>query len=93
MAHLDMHVFLCRGDNYGCLVHDHQSGATAAIDAPDAPAIERELKKKGWQLTHVFTTHHHHDHVEGNLELKEHFGCRIIGPEAEKDRIPVSAKP
>ena len=88
MAHLDMHVFMCGGDNYGCLVHDHKSGATAAIDAPNAAAIEHELRKKGWQLTHIFTTHHHGDHVEGNLHLKEVFGCKIIGPAMEADRIP-----
>jgi hydroxyacylglutathione hydrolase len=88
MSHLDMHVFICRQDNYGCLVHDHTSGATASIDTPDAQAIEGELKKRGWQLTHIFTTHHHGDHVEGNLALKEQFACKIVGPESEADRIP-----
>jgi hydroxyacylglutathione hydrolase len=88
MSHLEMHQFICKSDNYGLLVHDHQSGATAAVDAPDAAAIERELKKRGWQLTHIFTTHHHADHVEGNLALKEQFGCTIIGPAGEADRIP-----
>jgi hydroxyacylglutathione hydrolase len=83
-----MHVFICREDNYGCLVHDHRTGATASIDAPHAEAIEIELKKKGWQLTHIFTTHHHGDHVEGNLALKEQFGCRIVGPAAEAAGIP-----
>ncbi len=88
MAHLEMHQFICREDNYGLLVHDHKSGATASIDAPDAAEIERQLKKRGWQLTHIFTTHHHGDHVEGNEALKEQFGCVIVGPKAEADRIP-----
>jgi hydroxyacylglutathione hydrolase len=88
MSHLDMHQFMCRSDNYGVLVHDHRTGATAAIDAPDAAVIERELQKRGWQLTHIWTTHHHEDHVAGNLALKEQFGCQIMGPAAEADRIP-----
>ncbi len=88
MSHLEMHQFICRSDNYGLLVHDHQSGATASIDAPDATAIETELKKRGWQLTHIFNTHHHADHVEGNLALKERFGCVIYGPKAEAGKIP-----
>ncbi len=88
MSHLDVHQFICRDDNCGVLVHDTVTGTTISIDAPDARAIADNLKKRGWQLTHILTTHHHIDHVEGNLELKEHFGCRIIGPEAEKDRIP-----
>ena len=88
MSNLNVHQFICRRDNYGILVHDSRTGPTMSIDAPDAAAIADNLKKRGWQLTHILTTHHHPDHVEGNLELKEVFGCRIIGPEAEKDRIP-----
>jgi hydroxyacylglutathione hydrolase len=88
MSHLDMHQFICRSDNYGVIVHDHRTGATASIDAPDAAAIEKELKRKGWQLTHILTTHHHGDHVEGNLALKELYGCRIIGPKREAEKIP-----
>ena len=93
MSHLDMHVFICREDNYGVLVHDNKSGATVAIDAPEAAAIERELTRKGWQLTHIFATHHHFDHVEGNLHLKDVFGCAIIGPAGEADKIPGIGKP
>ena len=33
------HQFPCRSDNYGVLVHDSSTGATAAIDAPDAGAV------------------------------------------------------
>jgi hydroxyacylglutathione hydrolase len=63
-----------------------------SIDAPDASAIEQELKKRGWQLTHIFNTHHHGDHVEGNLALKEQFGCIIYGPKGEADKIPGISK-
>lgn len=88
MTHIDMRTFLCRQDNFGLLLHDHRSGATAAIDAPDADAIEKELRKQGRQLTHIFVTHHHGDHVAGILQLKELFGCKVIGPRAEADKIP-----
>jgi hydroxyacylglutathione hydrolase len=88
MANLVLHQFICRSDNYGVLVHDSRSGTTISIDAPDAAPISDNLKKRGWQLTHILTTHHHEDHVAGNLELKDHFGCTIIGPEKEKDKIP-----
>jgi hydroxyacylglutathione hydrolase len=88
MSHLEIHQFICRDDNYGVLVHDTVTGTTISIDAPDATAVSDNLKKRGWQLTHILTTHHHIDHVEGNLELKEAYGCRIIGPAAEQDRIP-----
>jgi hydroxyacylglutathione hydrolase len=88
MANLELYQFICRSDNYGLLVHDSSSGTTLSIDAPDAASITDNLKRRGWQLTHILTTHHHEDHVAGNLELKEHFGCTIIGPEKEKEKIP-----
>jgi hydroxyacylglutathione hydrolase len=88
MTHIDMRQFMCLSDNYGLIIHDSVTGATASIDAPDADAVEAQLKKFGRQLTHIFTTHHHADHVDGNLRLKELFGCKIIGPKAEADKIP-----
>ncbi len=88
MTDLTFHQFICRSDNYGLLLHDHKSGATAAIDAPDAAEIERQLDARGWNLTDIFTTHHHGDHVEGNLALHERYGCSITGPRSEASKIP-----
>jgi hypothetical protein len=47
----------CLDDNYGYLIHDEATGATAAIDTPDAKPYQDELKKRGWKLTHIFNTH------------------------------------
>lgn len=88
MPNLEFHQFICRSDNYGLLVHDRKTGATAAVDAPDAADIERQLNTMDWRLSHIFTTHHHGDHVDGNLALKERFACEIVGPRGEADRIP-----
>lgn len=88
MSDLAFHQFICRTDNYGLLLHDHKTGATAAVDAPDAAEIQRQLDAQGWELTHVFTTHHHGDHVEGNLALQKRYGCSITGPRREAAKIP-----
>lgn len=85
---LDIHQFPCLSDNYGVLVHDAASGRTASIDAPDGAAVLAALAEKGWTLTDIFTTHHHQDHVGGNIEVKEATGCTITGPAAEAERIP-----
>lgn len=87
-AQLDIEQFICRSDNYGVLIHDPESALTAAIDAPDADAIEQALDRRGWTLDFIFTTHHHFDHVEGNEKLKRKFGVSIIGPKDEADKIP-----
>jgi hydroxyacylglutathione hydrolase len=81
-------LFLCLKDNFGVLVHDPASGATASIDAPEAAPVEAALKATGWKLTDILVTHHHHDHTGGIEELKERYGCRVVAPDAEADGIP-----
>ena len=80
-------TFECLSDNYGFLVHDEKSGATAAIDAPDAGAIRAALAHTGWTLSHILVTHHHSDHTDGIAPLKAEFKASVIGPEAEAGRI------
>ena len=80
-------LFLCLKDNFGVLVHDPQSGATAAIDAPEAAPIEAALQKTGWRLTDIRVTHHHADHTQGIAALKAHHKCRVVAPRAEAQRI------
>jgi hydroxyacylglutathione hydrolase len=84
----ETHLFLCLKDNYGVLLHDTETGHTAAIDAPDAAPVEAALKQKGWRLTDILVTHYHADHTQGIPALKEHHGCRVVGPRAEAKRIP-----
>jgi hydroxyacylglutathione hydrolase len=81
-------LFLCLKDNFGVLVHDPSSGATAAIDAPEAAPIENALKATGWRLTDILVTHHHHDHTGGIEELKKNHRCRVVAPDAEAKGIP-----
>jgi hydroxyacylglutathione hydrolase len=85
---LDIRQFPCLSDNYGYLIRDRETGAVAAIDTPDAGAIDAMLAREGWRLTHVLNTHWHPDHAGGNLALKERWNCRIIGPRGEAGKIP-----
>ena len=88
MAKLEVHQFPTRSDNYGVLIHDPKTEATAAIDAPDAEELLAALHEKGWVLTHILTTHHHHDHTAGNTIVKRMTGCTIAGPAKEASSIP-----
>jgi hydroxyacylglutathione hydrolase len=88
MARLEVHQFPTRSDNYGVLIHDPKTGATAAIDVPDAEELLAALHGKGWALTHILTTHHHHDHTAGNTIVKRMTGCTIVGPAKEAGSIP-----
>ncbi|MGF9565664.1 hydroxyacylglutathione hydrolase [Neorhizobium sp. JUb45] len=88
MKSLEIEVFSCRSDNYGVLVHDPETGLTASIDAPEEKPILDAAERRGWSISHIFTTHHHTDHVEANLALKARFGLEIIGPVNEAVAIP-----
>lgn len=88
MTALEIALVPCLTDNYCALVHAKAGGEVAAIDAPDADAINAALEKRGWRLSEVFVTHHHTDHTGGLAALKEKWGCKITGPEAEYERIP-----
>lgn len=88
MADLEVFLFPCLSDNYGVLLHDPQSGATASIDAPDAAAVERAAAETGWKLSHILVTHHHADHTGGNRALKAAHGLTIVGAARDAERIP-----
>jgi hydroxyacylglutathione hydrolase len=81
-------LFPCRSDNYGVLLHDPETGATAAIDAPEAAPIEAALKATGWKLTDILVTHHHADHTDGIMALKDKYKCRVVAAAAEAAKIP-----
>jgi hydroxyacylglutathione hydrolase len=84
-----IHLFPCLQDNFGVLLHDSGSGATAAIDAPEAAAVEAALKATGWRLGDILVTHHHADHTGGIAELKQKYSCRVVAPLGEAARIPM----
>ena len=78
----------CLDDNYGFLVHDTATGATASIDTPEVEPINKALAEQGWKLTHILNTHHHFDHAGGNEALKAQWGCQVIGAANDAERIP-----
>jgi hydroxyacylglutathione hydrolase len=83
-----IHLFPCLQDNYGVLLHDTATGATAAIDAPESAAVETALKETGWKLTDILVTHHHNDHTAGIPDLKQRHRCRVVAPKKESARVP-----
>ena len=75
-------------DNYIYLIHDPVSLETAVVDPALAQPVLDTLNQNGWQLTTLLNTHHHNDHIGGNLELKQKTGCKIIAAAADQHRIP-----
>lgn len=76
----------CLADNYAYLLD--AGGACAVVDPSEAGPVRAALRREGLKLTHVINTHHHGDHVGGNLELKAETGALVVGPANDAARIP-----
>ncbi len=85
---LEIEPVLCLRDNYAWLTYDRSEGVTAIVDPSEAEPVSRALARRELKLTHILNTHHHPDHVGGNLALKAEFGATIIGPGKDAARIP-----
>ena len=83
-----VHQFMCLKDNFGALIYDSTTGATASIDAPDADAVIAAAASQGWEVTDLLITQHHADHVQGLPGLRARFPkLRVAGPAKEAARI------
>jgi len=85
---LDIRQIPVLKDNYVYLMREPKSGAVGVVDPAVAAPILDEAKRLGWAITHILNTHHHGDHVGGNLEIQAATGCTIVGPGHDPDRIP-----
>jgi len=82
---------LCRAgtmDNYSYLIIDQDTKINAIIDPSEAKPIIDTCNKYQITPNYIFNTHHHFDHTDANLAIKQHYNCKIVGAEADKHRIP-----
>lgn len=76
-------------DNYIFLLVDRSQQIAAVVDPAQAAPVLQQLEHLQLQLTAIFNTHHHSDHVGGNQELQEHFPEVVIyGGAKDRGRIP-----
>ena len=85
---LNVDIIPCLSDNYSYLLHDKKTNTVAIVDPSDFSQCNKEIQKKYKKLDYILNTHHHFDHIGGNLELKKNYGAKILGFEKDKARIP-----
>lgn len=80
----------CLKDNYAWLFADGEKRTAAVIDPGEVEPVVKLLEESGLSLSQILLTHHHHDHIGGVAGLQARFPeVVIIGPLAERERLPV----
>ncbi len=82
---------LCRAgsmDNYCYIITDTATRKSAIVDASEAQPIISACQRLDLKPSYILNTHHHFDHTDANQELKDAFGCQVVGNAADAKRIP-----
>lgn len=85
---LQIHQIPVLKDNFIYLMREPVSGCVAVVDPPMAAPVLDLALRLDWKITHILNTHHHDDHVGGNIDIKNATGCTIVGPAHDFERIP-----
>ena len=85
---MHIEIIKCLQDNYSYLILDNTNNTACVIDPGEAKPIIDYIEKKNINLKFILNTHHHRDHVNGNLEIKEKFNSKVVGYKGDKERIP-----
>ena len=81
-------IIKCLQDNYSYLLIDDNKNIGCVVDPGEAAPIIKYVESNNIDLKYILNTHHHYDHVGGNLELKKRYNSKIVGFKEDKDRIP-----
>ena len=85
---MKIEIIPCLQDNYSYLIIDETNNNACVIDPSEANPVINFLEKKKINLKYILNTHHHFDHVGGNIDLKKKYDSTVIGYKHDADRIP-----
>tara|TARA_Y100000590_G_scaffold29987_1_gene33342 strand:- start:4496 stop:5257 length:762 start_codon:yes stop_codon:yes gene_type:complete len=78
----------CLKDNYAYIINNVSSKTVGVVDPSEAKPIISFLEKENIKLNYILNTHHHFDHIGGNIELKKKYNAKVVGFIDDKHRIP-----
>ncbi len=85
---MKVEIIKCLQDNYSYLIINEKNQNACVVDPSEAEPIINLVEKKNINLKFILNTHHHHDHIGGNNDLKTKYGAKIVGFKNDKNRIP-----
>ena len=74
---MKVEILKCLNDNYVYLIIDEKIKEACVVDPGETKPIINFLEKKGISLKYILNTHHHADHVDGNIELKKNIMLKL----------------
>ena len=84
----------CLSDNYAYLVINERSAEAIVVDPSEAQPVLDAVERNGVHLAAIVNTHHHPDHVDGNLELcRQSGGLPVYAHRSDIDRVPGLSNP
>lgn len=78
-------------DNYAYLVIDDAAGVAGVVDVAEADSVLAAARAAKAEIIAILSTHHHFDHVAGNLDLiaaLSNPNLKVYGYAADATRIP-----
>ena len=84
---MKVEIIKCLSDNYSYLIFEKETNTVSIIDPSEFEPCDKIIEKYN-KLDFILNTHHHTDHVDGNLKLKEKYNAKVLGFGLDKDRIP-----
>ena len=85
---MKIEIIKCLQDNYSYLIIDEIKNSACVVDPSESKPIIDFIENSNINLEYILNTHHHYDHVGGNLELKKRYKSKVIGFKEDKHRIP-----
>lgn len=70
---IQIHPIKAFNDNYIWTLINKNNKQAIVIDPGQAEPVAEYMKAHDLELTSIWTTHHHHDHIGGVMELQEYF--------------------
>ena len=81
-------IIPCLRDNYSYLIINENNNDACVVDPSEAKPVIDFINKNNINLKYILNTHHHFDHIGGNIDLKNRYNSIVVGYKDDVNRIP-----
>ena len=71
-------IIKCLQDNYSYVIIDENNQSACVVEPSESKPIIDFIDNNKIDLKYILNTHHHHDHIGGNLELKKNIIVMLL---------------